>query len=685
VHGWPRLWLALAVSGPLLLALGRLLPAEGLGLALRLTGAATCVLLLPGACVVRFSGERSIGVGLSAALVWSLAAIFAVFAVAFAVGAPLGVAVALLGAVTVLGFAASLRARPAAFERSDCAAVLGLFLLGAGLAGSLWWATGTIGGSLGPSISDALYHLGRVRKLDEAGSLESVGVVDEFAGGATHPGYAFPLWHGALALVARLAGVDPTLVVLYLPAVLAPLAVVISYGAGRELFRSTSAGIATALGWLALAAFAFGGVGRLQFLSQPGGASRYLLLPGLLALVFAYVAEGRRWQLAGAGAAALAVAVVHPTYVVFIGFALGGFLLASGILGDGMEVRRAGVSLAAIVLPTGLYFLWLVQFLGERHDRSTFLFMQQLETVGSALRVSAEQLAWGGGTKVVALASVLLALLACRRRWAAYVLGGTVALMLFALVPQLFERLADIVSVQQATRLAGFLPLSFALAGAALLAGRLRVLGVVLAAGVAIAAQLAFGAPATEASWIVWAASIGASLGLALFAFAHPLDLARAVEGSWTVLAALAFAVPAAVAGFAAYERWDDPDPNALTAGLTSALRDDVEPLAVVLAPSATSYRIAGYAPVRIVVAPPGHVPFNTGPDYAARDAAVRAFFDEPDVSPAERAGVLQRYGVSWVVVDKARGTPTLPGGLTPVYADDRYLLYRVDERQEEG
>ena len=39
--------------------------------------------------------------------------------------------------------------------------------------------------------------------------------VDEFVDGGLHPGYAFPLWHAFLALVAKLAGVDPADVVLH--------------------------------------------------------------------------------------------------------------------------------------------------------------------------------------------------------------------------------------------------------------------------------------------------------------------------------------------------------------------------------------------------------------------------------------------------------------------------------------
>src|SRR5205085_6803322 len=83
----------------------------------------------------------------------------------------------------------------------------------------------------GPVQGDALFHLGRVRKLDELGSL-SLRAVDEFRDGGLHPGYAFPLWHGFLAVVARLGGDDPTRVVLHEPSVLAPLAFLILFESG---------------------------------------------------------------------------------------------------------------------------------------------------------------------------------------------------------------------------------------------------------------------------------------------------------------------------------------------------------------------------------------------------------------------------------------------------------------------
>src|SRR4029077_6591009 len=76
-----------------------------------------------------------------------------------------------------------------------------LALAGLGLGAGLWFAQGAFTG-------DAFFHLGRIRKLDALGSL-SLHNVGEFAHGGLHPGYAFPMWHAWLALVARLAGVDP--------------------------------------------------------------------------------------------------------------------------------------------------------------------------------------------------------------------------------------------------------------------------------------------------------------------------------------------------------------------------------------------------------------------------------------------------------------------------------------------
>ena len=101
---------------------------------------------------------------------------------------------------------------------------------GAVLGLLLWLVEGERGG-------DGLFHLGRVQKLLAFDDL-SLDAVSEFPDGGLHPGYAFPLWHGFLALVAKVSFAQPEEVVERLPTVLAPLAVLAAYEAGYALWRT---------------------------------------------------------------------------------------------------------------------------------------------------------------------------------------------------------------------------------------------------------------------------------------------------------------------------------------------------------------------------------------------------------------------------------------------------------------
>ena len=125
----------------------------------------------------------------------------------------------------------------------------------------LWHVAGEIGG-------DGLFHLARVRKLAELGGL-SLSSVTEFADGGLHPGYAFPLWHAFLALVAKVAFADPAEVVLHEPTVLAPLAVLVAYEAGYAMFRRVTPAAASAGAAVAIAAMAPGHGGAYTALALP--------------------------------------------------------------------------------------------------------------------------------------------------------------------------------------------------------------------------------------------------------------------------------------------------------------------------------------------------------------------------------------------------------------------------------
>ena len=172
----------------------------------------------------------------------------------------------------------------------------GLAVIGASvpLAGLVWWSAGPIGG-------DLLFHLARMRKLAELDALPVLGTVNEFQDGSLHPGYAFPLWHGAVALIARVAGADVVDVALYLPAILVPLAVVLAYGAGTAVFRRPAGGVALVVAQVAQLALSGAGgrsgTGVFELLASPPTTSRVLLAPTILALAFAVI-ERRSWPLA---------------------------------------------------------------------------------------------------------------------------------------------------------------------------------------------------------------------------------------------------------------------------------------------------------------------------------------------------------------------------------------------------
>ena len=209
-----------------LLGLSWLLPASGVGLWLRLA-AASLVLLLPGRLLARALGRR----GPATAFVWSIALVAGALALTFAVHGSLELTLALVLAAGVVALPFSWRrgvrgpAHPEVLRGGWMAALAGI-----GLGAAVWGIEGIVQG-------DAIFHLGRMRKLVDFGSL-SLRAIDEFKDGGLHPGYAFPLWHGWLACVAKLARVDPTLVVLHESSILAPLALVLAFEMGRVVFRS---------------------------------------------------------------------------------------------------------------------------------------------------------------------------------------------------------------------------------------------------------------------------------------------------------------------------------------------------------------------------------------------------------------------------------------------------------------
>lgn len=670
--------LAGAAAAPLALVLAHLLPATGPGLVLRLAAATACVLLVPGALVVCAVGRpRDGGAWAAASLCWSLAAIFAALVLMFAFGSSLELAAILVGLIALGALVPATLTYSVEYERADLVGLASVGALGIAFAAVVWAAVEPAGG-------DGLFHLARERKLAELDRLESLHTLNEFRDGGLHPGYAFPLWHGAVALVAMLAGVDVADAARYLPVVLTPLSLLLFFAAGRALFDSAWTGGAAAAAQLALTGLGPGHAGGFTSLAQPGAAGRLLVVPAVLALTFTYVRGRQATLLLGIAGGGLALALMHPTYALFLGLVIGGFLLARALLA-GSDIATIAAALAALVVPTGAVAFWLLPVVQDTlsHDpsgaelqRGFQRYSGQLDVYSlESFRLAPEVLGRSGAAAVAALALLPLAALAPRRRWAAFVLGGGLTVLALLLVPELFTRLTDAVSLSQARRLGAFLPFAFALAGgAAALAGivGIAIVPVALAAGFVLqnAYPGDFGYRVEEGgpALATWIAAFGGTAALAIgMAFSRRLAIER--HGAVVLAAAALFTLPIAVHGLG---EWGPRDKRGLgvTPGLVEAVRAEVPEGAVVFSDVRTSYTLAAYAPIYVYAAPPAHVANTTRNRPYDRRRVTNRFLATGDLD------IPRSHAAGWVVIDQRRFDLRLP--LPPVYRDARYALYRL-------
>ena len=681
------------VADVALLGISRLLPETGFGLWVRLA-AATLVVLLPGLLVARCLGQRSA----AAALAASVTLVGAGLALTVALGASLDVTLAFVLAVGAVASAWSLTGRElegvplpgAARLVRGVAAVAGV-----GLGVGIWFVQGAFTG-------DVFFHLGRIRKLETLHSL-SLHAVGEFRHGGLHPGYAFPMWHAWLALASRLAGVDPTSVAAHEASILVPLALVLIFEMGWAIFRSIGLAVAVVLAQLAFKVFAPGHGGVYRFLWEPGSVATQLLVPAAVAFFFYFVRKPTWPTGLMLAATSGSLALVHPTYALFVAIPLAAFVIARTLLTRGRDFRTGILAFAVFGLPMALAFLWLepvveqtipvspgpAQLAHNLHHYRSDLVVHSL----ARYSLAPARIDRNGAVTIVALLLVPLALLARRRRWAAFVLGGTVAVLGIELWPLVFPHFSNAVSLSQSRRLSGFIPFAVALAGGAAIVARFsRTLAIVggLAGGiwlqVAFAGDFGLRAPRTEPAIVVWIALYGGIAALvagALLAwrrYGDPPAPGSRPRGATAALAVFFLVLPVAVHGFSDWTPQVKHDRDALTPGLIHFLQRDVAPRSVLFSDLATSYRATAYAPVYVVAVPPTHAA-NTRPnELAKRRRAVLRFFTHPSLEEPEA------WGAQWLVLTRSGPVQTIEGdGLRPRYEDVRFVVFRVPPAQVTG
>jgi hypothetical protein len=285
-----------------------------------------------------------------------------------------------------------------------------------------------------------------------------------------------------------------------------------------------------------------------------------------------------------------------------------------------------------------------------------------------------------GAVAVAALLLAPLALLARRRRWAALVLGGTVAVLGIELWPLVFPHFSDAVSLSQSRRASLFIPFAVALAGGAAVVARFsRTLAIVGGLACGIWLEVAYGGNFGKTDVVVWIALYGSIAALVVGAVlavrsgGKPAPVLARSSGAAAAVAVFLFTAPVFVHGFSHWTPATRHDRDALTPGLIHFLQDDVPARSVVFSDLATSYRATAYAPIYVVAVPPTHAA-NTKPnELAKRRRAVNRFFMHPSLKEP------QAWGAQWLILTRAGPVRTIErDGVKPVYEDAKFVAFRI-------
>jgi hypothetical protein len=422
--------------------------------------------------------------------------------------------------------------------------------------------------------------------------------------------------------------------------------------------------------------------GAFTTLALPATASRQLILPAALALAVEATRRPTPALLASAAAASLALAAVHPTYALFLWIPFAGFLVVRRLWGQG-DGRAGLLALGALVVPAAAFFAWLLPFVDEtasvspdaaERTRAFEKYAGQLTGEADRFAIVPELFGRTGAVAVAGLLLLPLAAFAARRRWAAYAVGGALAVFVVCLLPWVFTPFSDVVSLSQSRRLAGFVPLAVALAGGiAVLARLIGWLAAPVALGAGIVFQILYpgdfgytletGGPAL-ATWIAVGGAVAALAVGYRFRDRTPLERRAAVASALVLL-------PTYVHGLTHWTPSDALKRNPLSSGLIATVRDEIPAGAVIYADPEASYRLGAVAPVRVCVNPPGHVADTVDNRPRERVEEFRRFARTGDLA------IPRACGATWLVVDRSR-FPQLTSDLEVVHRDARWVLYRL-------
>ena len=410
---------------------------------------------------------------------------------------------------------------------------------------------------------------------------------------------------------------------------------------------------------LALFCFAAGHGGSYATLALPATASRQLLVPAAIALFFLWVARGAgRPRPRSRPCSARSRSSTRPTRSSLL-LPLAGYALAPS-----EAVARSGVGLAAALVPIGLALLWLLPLVDETPSRTIPSAARAARARSSTTatswscrvarhyRLAAEVFGRSGAVAVAALVAACRSPGSpCAARWAAFVLGGTIARARAdarargSSCTLLGRRLALAVAPRRRVR-----PVRVRLRRAASRCSRgtWLVLPLALAAGIVLQQLwpgdfeygLRHGGPALA----TWIALVRRRRGARARAGSCRRRRAVASATGLGAAAALLFVLPVLVHGFRHWSPRVTADPaGALAARSSASSARGCRQGAIVLAPLQTSYRILAAAPVYVVARRSSHVADTKANDPYGRAAARRRWLAHE--RPARREALRRDLG----------------------------------------
>jgi hypothetical protein len=644
-------------------------------------GFAVCI-LLPGWAAVRLLRlERILGLAGSivAATALGLAVWIPPLAAAFVGHTSFGPPFAVVLAATVVMSAAALRRPlllelPAWWEALAGAAAAAAF-------GFVAWRLST------GVISDALFHVGRMRKIDEMGHL-SLSSIASYENGAPHAGYAFPLMHAAFAGVARLANVDVATAFVYLQPLCAALAMLGVFAFVRAMTGWRIAGVLAAvlLAWDLCVLIN----GLVMQINQPPVFTFTVLTPAALVL-FVAALGGSRAAAPASMAAVGVIALVHPTYAVpFLAVAAG---IAAGAWRAHLRMPKVALeALAASAVASFLIAVWIWwEAIHGGHRRVIITHSDEfVHDGGHGLLMYPWAPVFGRGYVLVGIVALILL---ARYRPMLAVVGANLGLLALLLLPGLNTVVILGTGMGQFHRFWQVLPWPAAVAAGACVAAWRVGPRYSIAAALVLAYALDRVRPEPgfwrePVSWLVVLAAVAALIALV------PRPRRTVARGPWWAAALLVAAVlvgPVHYGGERVLEiaeagphRTPRPDLVVeLTPDVVRVFRSLPGSPPVVLGSEHRVFELMAYANIYAAALPEARSRAEPKVDTQGRLAAALRFFDEKTTS-AQRTDILRSLGVDYVLLD-LQGQSAVSSqilaqpGLTAVYRGPRFVVLRVN------